>query len=183
MHSKSKNKLIEEISKLSTEEILRAFTKALMQGNADMIEQIARNLPKEKNQEFNKYFKLLSQKIGLYNQYLMLKAVMAVRYYNVLTFKLFDIGQIEEEPLDFTDDFKKQNELMAQIKKIDELGGSVVEMDEFRTFDELDVICNQWMKVVVKIQSGYTIKTPIEDFEMERKRLEQVFEKMYSESR
>lgn len=90
MHSKSKNKIVDEISQMSVQEILRAFNKALMQGNDDMIELIARNLPKEKNKEFNKYFKLLNQKIALYTQYLLLKATMAVRYYNVLTFRLFD---------------------------------------------------------------------------------------------
>ena len=174
MQSNSKNKLNSSFSKLTVEETFRALVQAMYQKNYEMVQTLQQETPEANKEEVNRLFLLYLDKVALYNQYLLTKALMAVRFYNNLNFELFDLGKVEEGELGFETDFDSLNELENKMAELDKQANGLLDLEIFQETMFMEVLFNQWMKIAIKIATGYAIKTPIQDFEEVKSRLEQI---------
>lgn len=149
MHSKSKNKLIEEIAKLSDQELFRSLFMAFQQRNFGLIHSLGRELPTDKQTKLSGDLFLFMQKVNAIQSMLLSKAMLAVAIYNNTFANLLKVDQ--DKPT-ITEEFiqeriSEQKQWIQEIRKIDSLSQGTLELDELSEMMELENFFEYWQKL------------------------------------
>ena len=145
MHSKSVNKIIEQLDKLSEKEVFRAYLMALKQANFNLAVKILREVEPEKRAKIERGFTLYELKTLALNGLLVAKASLAVSYYNAFAAKQLGFSSLSEQNNQFVEKKTKEKEMWEErIKEINKESGDALDLDEFREMRVLSKVFEFW---------------------------------------
>lgn len=158
MRTKSKYKLNEPFASLNPQEALRACLKASLEQNEELIDEMFRQLPKEVKDEVNAYWSLMFQKTILYNYYLVIRANLAISFYNIFLGNIFmnETGDREEFDTDIANEwFEQSNNIKKQIQEIDAEAKGVLKLEPFDYMEDLANHFDYWLALLGKIGKDF----------------------------
>ena len=158
MRTKSKYKLNEPFASLNPQEALRASLKASLEQNDELIDEMFRQLPKEVKDEVNAYWSLMFQKTILYNYYLVIRANLAISFYNIFLGNIFKSGTeyLEEFDTDIANEwFEQSNNIKKQIQEIDVEAKGVLKLEHFEAMADLADHFDFWLSLISKIGKDF----------------------------
>lgn len=158
MHSKSKHKLNEPFANLSSQEALRAYLKAESQQNDELIEEMARQLPKKIQDETNVLATLMFQKANLYSSYLIIRADLAISFYNIFLGNIFKGGTEDREEFDTdiaNEWFKQSDNIKKQIQGIDVKAKGALKLEQFEAMEDIANHFDFWQSLIRKIGEDF----------------------------
>lgn len=149
MHSKSGNKIIEQINTFSEKEAFRAYLMAMKQYDFDLGLNILRQLSHDKRRKVERYFTLYQLKIMALNALLVTKATLAIGFYNTFASKslgLTTVAKNMEGAFDILTKGKKEEKEMweQKLQEIENESEGVLKLDEFEDMKLLSKFFEYW---------------------------------------
>lgn len=158
MHSKSRHKLNEPFTSLNPQEALRAYLKAASQQNDELIEEMARQLPEDVIDETNALATLMFQKTNLYSNYLIIRANLAISFYNIFLGNIFKGGTEDREEFDTdiaNEWFEQSNNIKKQIQEIDIKAKGALKLEHFEAIEDMANHFDFWLRLTRKIGKDF----------------------------
>jgi len=153
MYSKSKADIANQLDKLSPLEAISGMAKSLQLGDQEQADKIFWRLPKEQRIQAWHIINLGQRKFATMQTILLLKASMAVHFYEVLLDNLLG-GKFESVQQDYDASIEKQRNYEKEIERIDLESKGVLKLPEIEEAHQ--GMCDyygQWKTFVAKFAS------------------------------
>lgn len=147
MHTKSRKQLNEQFSNMTAPEAFRACLKAVEGHNDDLLKQFRKLFTSEVKKDINHYSSNFIKKTNLYSSYLIIKATIAIGFYQYLI-KLLINGQVSKELFDPEIAFsmlEQSQEIKRRIDEIDKVTSGVLKIEHFDSMEELANQFDSWL--------------------------------------
>ena len=155
MHSRSKEKVIENMKILTEQEAFRAYFQAMRQDDIDLAVSILMRLDMQKRCFVQKTFHLYMAKLMALDACLISKATLAVGFYNLFVAKMLKLLPEAPEIGDGADFMNmrlhEQDNWVAKIKHLDKETKGALKLKEFDDMEKLNPFFDFWMLLAEKL--------------------------------
>lgn len=159
MFLKSKVNIADQLNKLTPLEAISGMVKSLHLDDHEQADKIFSRLPKDQKSQAWHFMHLYQQKLNAMQSIVLLKASLAMYFYQMLLGNMIDGNQEVMNPEDYDSNLEKQKYFMKEIEKIDvETNGvsKIAEIDD--AFQGMSNYYDQWMRTAIKYSKATNSK-------------------------